>query len=319
MDCEARAEWRGHKEWVVVLRAHPSRPLLVSGGGDCAVRVWDLRTRALLRTLAGHWNNVWGLALDPGGTRLASGSHDRTVKLWDLESGELLRTLDDREMGHVYAVAWDAAGACLASGSSDGRVRVWDAASGTLRHTLAGHAMTISALAAHPDAERDLVASGSTDCTVRLWRFSSGALVHTLAGHKNGVGALAASREWLLAAAFDRSLRVWSWSGICARVIETAGPFNLNSLAWRHSRIVALERDGEDGTSTVRVWDASAADPSAWSCVGSLRGKASSPYGVAAAGDYVICAAPGERRAIALHALRAPRERRRIRRPAARV
>ena len=316
MDCEARAELRGHAGRVVALLAHPSRPLLVSGGGgEGLVRVWDLETRALLRTLAGHRHVVWGLAFCPDGTRLATGSRDATVNLWDFDSGERLHTLCNDSMRAVHAVAWDAAGACLASGSNDGGVRVYNAASGALRHKLAGHRAPVGALAVRPGD--DLLASGSADRTVRLWRFSTGALVRTLAGHEREVMALAASAHWLLSGSTDRSVRVWSWDGICARVLKTARQLYWNSLAWRDSTFLTLEyMEYRYDDTRVHVWDASAANPSAWSCVGTL-GKASSHYGVAAAGGRAMYAAPGD--AIALHALRTPRERRGIRRPAARV
>jgi hypothetical protein len=77
-----------------------------------------------------------------------------------------------------------------------------------------------------------------------------------------------------------------------------AGQLYVNSLAWRDSALVTL-----DGNGTVRVWDASSADASAWSCVGSLASKASSPHGVAVVGGgRVACAAPGDSKTIAVWA-----------------
>jgi WD40 repeat protein len=293
--CE-RFRLAGHRNQVVSLLAHPSRPLLLSGSYDNTVRVWDLDSRSVVRTLAGHTGWVYGLALCPNGKRLASGSMDNTVRLWDLESGACLRTLAGHS-SHVFAVAWEATGTLVATGSVDKTVRVWHADSGALQRTLVGHFDTVNALAAHP--RDDLLASGSDDKTVRVWRFSSGAHVRTLAGHTGAVSSLAASKEWLVSGSLDQTLRVWSWeTGICARVLDGfAGRLYLNSLAWRDSRKVTLESDG-----TVRVWDTGSPDPLAWSCVGSLKEKASYRHGVAVVDGGIVCAAPGDHTTIAVWA-----------------
>jgi len=53
--------------------------LLVSGGLDNTVKLWDIDTGKVVRTLFGHLEGVWGVACDQ--MRLVSGSHDRTIKV----------------------------------------------------------------------------------------------------------------------------------------------------------------------------------------------------------------------------------------------
>lgn len=47
----------------------------------------------LARTLQGHADAVWAIAMSQNGQTLISGSGDKTIKFWDLDTGQLLRTL----------------------------------------------------------------------------------------------------------------------------------------------------------------------------------------------------------------------------------
>jgi WD40 repeat protein len=64
----------------------------VSASRDRTLKVWDLETGSVLRTLEGHSDSVSGVAVTPDGKRAASTSDEKTVKLWDLETGITLAT-----------------------------------------------------------------------------------------------------------------------------------------------------------------------------------------------------------------------------------
>ena len=57
---------------------------IASGGADCAARIWDAETGALLKTLEGHTHNVNWVGYSSDGKTLATASDDGTVILWDL-------------------------------------------------------------------------------------------------------------------------------------------------------------------------------------------------------------------------------------------
>ncbi|KAI7822005.1 quinon protein alcohol dehydrogenase-like superfamily, partial [Gamsiella multidivaricata] len=96
-------------------------PIIVTGGLDNTLKVWDVESGECLNTLFGHVEGVWTLAFDK--LRIVSGSLDRTIKVWDTESGRCLYTLSGHE-GPVTCIGLG--DTRIVSGSDDGVVFVWD-------------------------------------------------------------------------------------------------------------------------------------------------------------------------------------------------
>lgn len=89
---------KGHKESVYALAMNDSGNLLVSGGTEKVVRVWDPRTGSKTIKLRGHTDNIRSLLLDPTGRYCLSGSSDSMIRLWDLGQQRCI---------HSYAVHTD--------------------------------------------------------------------------------------------------------------------------------------------------------------------------------------------------------------------
>ena len=136
------------------------------------MRVWDLASGRLERTLEGHTGRVMAVAVTADGQRIvSSGGGDGTVRVWDLASGRPERTLEGHT-GPVQAVAVTADSQRMVSGGNDNTVRVWDLASGRLERTLEGHTLGVMAVAVIADGQR--IVSGGGDGTVRVWDLASG-------------------------------------------------------------------------------------------------------------------------------------------------
>ncbi|QHS74143.1 Mdv1p [Saccharomyces paradoxus] len=60
---------------------------LATGTKDGIVRLWDLRSGKVIRTLKGHTDAITSLKFDSA--CLVTGSYDRTVRVWDLRTGLL--------------------------------------------------------------------------------------------------------------------------------------------------------------------------------------------------------------------------------------
>ena len=78
-----------HTDSVLCLEVVENEKLLISGGKDKIIKIWDLATHTCLRTLTGHTSWVWCLKLLLNSSHLASGSTDTCVKIWDVYSDEI--------------------------------------------------------------------------------------------------------------------------------------------------------------------------------------------------------------------------------------
>ncbi len=99
----------GHTKSANAVAFSPDNRWLASGGKDNLIKIWDLATGNVLRTLFGHTSNVNALAVSPDGKLLASGSGDvndkrdlwiftkggvvggaadTTVRIWNIQTGQ---------------------------------------------------------------------------------------------------------------------------------------------------------------------------------------------------------------------------------------
>ena len=64
-----------------------SNGALASGSEDGTIRIWNLNTNSLIKTLYGHTNKVRCLEALEDDNYLASGSEDTIIIIWNVDYG----------------------------------------------------------------------------------------------------------------------------------------------------------------------------------------------------------------------------------------
>ena len=111
------------KSWIRCAAFSADGRTLAAGYEDHTVRLWDVATGQLKKTLDGHASMVWSVSFCADGKTLASASYDKTVRLWDLATGEPKSTL--WPPAGVATVAFSPDGNLLATANGDGSVKIW--------------------------------------------------------------------------------------------------------------------------------------------------------------------------------------------------
>jgi U3 small nucleolar RNA-associated protein 15 len=102
--------------------------VLVAGDDSGRIQVFDVSSRAILRTWTAHKQPVWATKFSPTElTSVVSASDDKTVRLWDLTSNEPLKTFVGHQ-DYVRSVRFmpGSMSNIIISGSYDSTVRLWD-------------------------------------------------------------------------------------------------------------------------------------------------------------------------------------------------
>ena len=258
----------------------PDGRLLVTGGFDHEVRIWNPSNGQLLRTLTGHNDWVVEAAFSPDGKLLATGqggdpalrTEDNHVILWDVASGARLRTLrvDGFSDVEIYSVMFTPDGNELITGSVNwgglggsagfGRVTVWDLFSGKPPRTLFDDIRgAILAAARAPDGTS--LITGGFSRVVRLSQLPSGRPITELRELNNWIYALAYSPDGGLIAAGTGNPRAPTSPGEI-RLFDAASGTETGRLDARGSGVTSLAFS-PDGTriaagflrGPVRVWE----------------------------------------------------------------
>lgn len=182
------------------VRFHPNGRLIIAGGYDSELRVYDAETQQLLHCFPGHEGAVSCIAFNARGTLVLSGSKDATVRYWDVVSGLCVNTISGH-LGEVTSINTNCAGTLFLTSSKDNSNRLWDMRQCRPVRRFKGHQNTSKNFIKAEFGPRErLITGGSEDGFVYLWDVDTEEIVRKV-GPANGpvYSAVWNSRRGLLA------------------------------------------------------------------------------------------------------------------------
>ena len=194
----------------------PDGRVLATGDDTGAIQVFDVNSRAILKTWKDHKQPVWVTKFSPSDpTSVFSASDDRTVRLWDLPSESSQRTF----VGHTdyvrsggYMPGSLASAGLVVSGSYDSTVRLWDPRVENKSAMTFKMGAPIEDVLPMPTGTTVLAAA---DNKIAVLDIVAGKPLHMIQSHQKTVTsmALASNGERLLSGALDGHMKVFETTG----------------------------------------------------------------------------------------------------------
>ncbi|OIR58839.1 MAG: coatomer alpha subunit [Amphiamblys sp. WSBS2006] len=213
---------------------HKTRPLLTSGGDDCKITVYNLRTKKAIFTAKEHCDYIRSVAFSNDGSPwLVSASDDQTAKIWNWQSRECIATL----AGHTNYVMcasfhpirdivltgsldstfrlWDVSGLKKKRDAENGKVKLFSGSEPEVMHVVDAHELGVNCAHFHPT--KDLIVSAGEDKIVRVWKYSDAKVweTHSIYGHTDCVmcAVFQDGAQGVLSGGEDRTVRACSYEG----------------------------------------------------------------------------------------------------------
>lgn len=207
---------------------------IVSAGGDCTLKMFNIHTSKCLQTFTGHTDDVNSVCI-VSGAKILSCSDDYTAKLWNIKTGRCEQTFS----GHIYEMYCAAVSHCaqyIFTGSSDGGIHIWRISTGACVSTFQGHPGNVDCIAtpykmhAHSDQmytrtygrtctctrttpQNNIVISGSEDATIKVWDWKKSRCLVILAGHTDVVCSVTTLPDTqLLSCSDDMTIKLYNYA-----------------------------------------------------------------------------------------------------------
>lgn len=232
LDAETGAEIRNiHNDWYVLsVKFTPDGKQIYATSGDNIIRVLNVTTGELIRTISMECDYFASVSLSHDGKKLAcvpakqgkkysfrnspnidfSDSAVAPVKILDFATGKELKTLNGHKH-YVSSVEFSPDDKNILTASYDMTLKIWDAATGKELKSMRGNNSSFFFAVYSCDGKKVAGISPSTDKPIIIWDAATGKELKALAGHLSDVTSADFSLDGkqLLTASSDKTIRMW--------------------------------------------------------------------------------------------------------------
>jgi len=219
---DGQEQWKKkQREQINSVRFSPDGSKVLSASSDNSVTIWDSRNGRKLRTMRGHFGEVYSADFSPDRKMIVSAGREPTIKLWNLD-GLLIRRFPNFANSRQVAVsrlAFDPSGNnLLVTANKDNTLTLWNTEGEKLR-IFKGHSDYIYSVRFSPKGR--IFASSSADGTIKLWSLK-GTNPHTLQGHEGDVYDISfdPTGSFFASSGFDGKIKLWNVDGKLIRTFK---------------------------------------------------------------------------------------------------
>ncbi|KAL8795318.1 MAG: hypothetical protein Q9195_002188 [Heterodermia aff. obscurata] len=207
---------RGHTDWVNAVRVDSASRTVFSASDDFTVKLWDLNTRACIKTFEGHVGQVQQVIALPPEFEYEEHEHDDHDATSSISTNSPQNSVTQSAVGTPELDSFgpgfsDPARRLpprfILTGALDSTIRLWDTTTQKCLRTYFGHVEGIWALAA--DTLR--LVSGAEDGMTKVWDPRTGKCERTFTGHAGPVTCVGLSDSRICTGGEDCEVRMYSF------------------------------------------------------------------------------------------------------------
>ncbi|KAK7595341.1 hypothetical protein V9T40_013166 [Parthenolecanium corni] len=252
---------RGHKSKVTSISLANDNQRAMVGGTDSRVYVFDMRSGALLRTIATtpHHCLIQCVKITANDDFLVTAGESR-LAYWNfrdvgtIECGKEAgsKSAPSTKRGHsvpINCLEISIDGTIAVTGAGDGLVNVWQLNVHELQSTMEGHSGAITCLAISPNGL--FAVSGSEDKTARVWSLTIGVVACSFTGHPSVVTAVKVMSDSRRVVSIDKAgnLAIWAADNAAKLFSSNKGPTRFLQVTNNMKYLVC-----GDGDNCLHIW-----------------------------------------------------------------
>lgn len=104
----------------------PDDKYVISLNHENSIKVWDVESGNLFRTLISHNDWVYAAEYTPDGKFLISVSLDKSIKIWDTKNWKLIKSIENAHEEGITSISISKNGTVFATGGLDKTVKIWN-------------------------------------------------------------------------------------------------------------------------------------------------------------------------------------------------